>query len=137
MQAGKKQAARDTRSRGQTRAKKLHFANSCFGMCRRVADFLSSHTQILLQLFWPCAVNQSDAQAAQEQAISILGWQTSLKEGSGTGDLSRRAALLSAGSDTKPRPCLPAAILVLIRTNGINPILQPNLNIHFSPLGSP
>lgn len=74
VQASKKQAAQDTRSRSQSRAKKQHFVNSCFGMCQCVADFLSSHMQILLQLFWPCAVIQSDS-----QAVSILGWQTSLK----------------------------------------------------------
>jgi len=44
------------------------------------ADFLPSHTQILLQIFQLCAVIQSDLQAVQEQAISILGWETSLEE---------------------------------------------------------
>lgn len=141
VQASKEQAGFDTRSCDQTPAKKQRYTNSCFGMQIRAADFLPSHTQILLQLFQLCAVIQSDLQAAQEKAISILGWETSLKEGSGTSNPRHCTVLLSPGSDIKPRPWLHVVVkypvAVVIRTNGINPVLWPNLNVNFSPPGSP
>lgn len=140
VQASKEQAGFHTRSCEQTPAKKQHYANSRFGMWIHAADFLPSHTQTL-QLFRLCAVIQSDSQAEQEQAISILGWEASLKEGSSTNNLTQCTALLFPGPDTKPMPWLPVVIKYpeadVIRTNDTNSILWPNLDMNISSLGSP
>lgn len=112
-----------------------------FGMWICVADFLPSNLQIFLQFFQLCAAIQLDSQAGQEQAKSILEWQTSLQEGNGSGNLIHCMALLLPGSDISLKSWLPLVvkypIAVVIRTNGINHILQPNLDMNTSPPGSP
>lgn len=111
-----------------------------FGMWICATDFLPSYVQILLQFFQLCTLIQLDSQAGQEQAIPILEWQTSLQEGNGSGNLIHWMALLLPGSDIPPRSWLPLVvkypIAVVIGTNGINHILQPNLDMNISPPGS-
>lgn len=62
-------------------------------------------------------------------------------EGSCTGNQTHCSVLLSPGSGIKPRPWLPVVVkhpaTVLLKTNGINIILWPNLNMNVSPPGSP
>lgn len=140
VQVSKEQAGFGAQSYDQTFAKKHCCAHCHFWDVNMCDWFPSLLRQILLQFFQLCALIQLDSQAGQEQAIPILERQTSLQEGNGSGNLIHWMALLLPGSDIPPRSWLPLVvkypIAVVIGTNGINHILQPNLDMNISPPGS-
>lgn len=112
-----------------------------FGMWIWVADFLPSYMQILLQFFQLCAGDLAGFRS-WARASFIYPWMADLiARGNGSGNLIHCMALLPPGADISLRSWLPLVvkypIAAVIKTNGINPILQPNLDMNISPPGSP
>lgn len=139
VQVSKEQTGFDTRSCDQTFAKKQRHSVLIltFGMWTCVADFLPSYMQILLQFFQLCTGDLAGF-TSWARASYIYLWMVDI--------ITRRkwfwqssihcTALLLPGSDIRLRSWPPLVvkypIAAVIRKDGINHILQPNLDMTIS-----